>query len=313
MARPTIVVEASPNLRILADKFLAWVLTHRGEKAHIERSRHISRFNALYGHFDASAIEGKHLETFIETLTELKYEPDYIHKHVISVKAMFNKAVKKGWLPPTVRPFEGVEAVRLTPKALTEAKLPTDEEVQRLFVSADADPSKQMGDLIRLYHATGARTGELIAMRAGDFQPNNRQVILAKHKRSHTLRQPVPRTITLNATACEILARRTEPLMPDAFVFTRPRDHQPFTNLNIAMRFQTIRRRAKVRESLSVYSLRHLWISEALMAGLDLLLVARMAGTGVKMIESTYGHFRSQSYHDAQARLDAARAARASL
>ena len=40
------------------------------------------------------------------------------------------------------------------------------------------------------------------------------------------------------------------------------------------------------------------------MAGVDLLLVARMASA---MIERVYGHFRNQSYQDAQARLDAAR------
>jgi hypothetical protein len=38
--------------------------------------------------------------------------------------------------------------------------------------------------------------------------------------------------------------------------------------------------------------------------------VARMAGTSVKMIETVYGHFRVQSFNDAQARLDRERAAR---
>ena len=37
---------------------------------------------------------------------------------------------------------------------------------------------------------------------------------------------------------------------------------------------------------------------------MDVLLVARMAGTSVAMIERVYGHFRNHSYQDAQARLD---------
>jgi hypothetical protein len=45
--------------------------------------------------------------------------------------------------------------------------------------------------------------------------------------------------------------------------------------------------------------LRHLWISEMLIAGVDVLLVARMAGTSVAMIARVYGHFRNQSYQDA--------------
>jgi hypothetical protein len=46
------------------------------------------------------------------------------------------------------------------------------------------------------------------------------------------------------------------------------------------------------------------------MAGEDVLLVARMAGTSVAMIEWIYGHLRNQSYQEAQAPLDRERAAR---
>jgi integrase len=63
-------------------------------------------------------------------------------------------------------------------------------------------------------------------------------------------------------------------------------------------------------EDRSIYSFRHLWISDMLLAGVDVLLVARMAGTSVAMIERVYGHFRNQSYQDAQSRLDGARAVR---
>ena len=47
-----------------------------------------------------------------------------------------------------------------------------------------------------------------------------------------------------------------------------------------------------------------------LMGGVDVLLVARMAGNSVAMIERVYGHFRNQSYQEAQARLDRERATR---
>ncbi len=39
------------------------------------------------------------------------------------------------------------------------------------------------------------------------------------------------------------------------------------------------------------------------MAGVDVLLVARMAGTSVATIERVYGHFRNQCYQEPQARL----------
>ena len=46
------------------------------------------------------------------------------------------------------------------------------------------------------------------------------------------------------------------------------------------------------------------------MAGVDVLLVARMAATSVAMIERVYGHFRNQSHQEAQARLVRERATR---
>ena len=45
-------------------------------------------------------------------------------------------------------------------------------------------------------------------------------------------------------------------------------------------------------------------------AAVHVLLVARMAGTWVAMIDQVYGHFRNQSYQEAQARLDRERTAR---
>ena len=223
---------------------------------------------------------------------------------------MFNKGVRKGWLPPGIKPFASVEPIRLDAKPLLESDLPTDAEVKALFTAADADPHGQMGDFIRLYHATGARTHELIEARVSDFQRNARTIVLGKHKRSHTMKEVSPRTITLNAQAYAILERRCSERKPSDTIFVRPKSGKPMARFDANQYFRTVRDRAGVRDKITVYSLRHLWISEMLMAGVDVLLVAKMAGTSVKMIETVYGHFRTQSYSDAQARLDRERAGR---
>jgi integrase len=66
----------------------------------------------------------------------------------------------------------------------------------------------------------------------------------------------------------------------------------------------------EVRDSVTIYSFRDLWISEALMAGNDLATVARMAGTSVAMIERVYGHFRVSHLQEAQARVEKLREGR---
>jgi integrase len=143
-----------------------------------------------------------------------------------------------------------------------------------------------------------------------DFQPNARTIVLGCHKRSRTMRDPIPRTITVNADTHAILERRCRGRDAGEHVIVN-RKGFPYTRWEMARRFKTVRKNAGVRTTITIYSFRHLWISEMLMAGVDVLLVARMAGTSVAMIERVYGHFRNQSYQETQAKLDCDRAARA--
>jgi integrase len=228
-----------------------------------------------------------------------------VKKHATTVRTMFSRGVKAGWLPHGFKPFASVDGIRLDPKPLLESDLPTGAEVKALLAYADAF----MRDMIVMYHHTGCRTHELIEAKVGDFQGASRTIVLGKHKRSRTQRESIPRTITLNAGAYAILERRCQGRGPDAAIFTNGNGN-PYDRRDIAQRFATVRRKAGVRPAITIYSFRHLWISEMLMAGVDVLLVARMAGTSVAMIERVYGHFRNQSYQDAQARLDRERAAR---
>jgi integrase len=244
------------------------------------------------------------------------------------------------WLPEGFRPFTSVEAVMVPVEPLHEADLMTDSEVNTIFHWADADltpiclksqfrkrrqeeyrtgeenPWRGFEDMLRCYHATGARTHELAACQVGDFQPRSRQLVLGSHKRSKSLKQHETRQIALNDTAYTIVERLCHGRDRGSPLFTQPvHGRQPYADrrwdrISHARRFRSVRHLAGVRDSISIYSFRHLWISEMLMAGVDVLLVARMAGTSVAMIERVYGHFRNQSYQDAQARLDADRARR---
>jgi len=300
--------EPEPTLTIteLTTRFLAWLQRHRSEANHREAKRHLGRWCKAYGDLDAVSITGTHLEAFQDSLNADGHARMYVKKHATSVRAMYNKGIKMGWLPSGFRPFAHVEAIRLDSKVLHESDLPTDLEVKALLSNADAF----MIDLIRVYHSTGARTHELISAKVSDFQFNARTIVLGKHKRSHTLREPLTRTITLNGDAFAILSRRCEGRPAEAYIFPNRQGVKPYTSVLVADRFVTVRKRAGVRDSITIYSFRHLWISEMLMAGVDVLLVARMAGTSVAMVERVYGHFRNQCYQDAQAKLDRERTTR---
>jgi integrase len=329
----TSILTKRKTVRGLFGDFSKWMQSQRSDRTLQERQRHLGRWCDRFGDLPCNTIAASHLETFIIDLRR-RYPAEYVAKHVTSVKAMFNTAVKKGWLPPGFAPFSSVEPVKLPPTTLTEAEPLTDAEVKALFDCADADlspygigrgarrrdpheyrqahanPWLGFGELIRCYHATGARTSELLAASVADFQPRSKQIVLGSHKRAGTLKVPIPRAIALNDEAFAIIQRRCDSRGGGEPILTQPRNGRQWDRHRVAERFCAIRERASVRGSITIYSFRHLWISEMLMAGVDVLLVARMAGTSVAMIERVYGHFRNQSSQEAQAKLDRERAAR---
>lgn len=286
----------------LRGRYLDWIKRNRSRRLHDEAKRHLERWVDHVGDRNALTITGNDLEAFQESLSHDGHAPLYVKKHITTVRACFNRGVKAGWIPPSFKPFAYVESIRLDPSPLLESDLPTAAEIATLFAHAKG----AFRDMLTLYHATGARTHELIEMRVGDYQPNMKAIVLKRHKRSRTLREPVPRTITLNDTANDVMRRQTEGRPAEEFVFPT-RTGRPNTSVLVGDMFARLRHRAGVRDTLTVYSFRHLWISEAMMASVDVMLVARMAGTSVRMIETVYGHWRTQSFTDAQARLDASR------
>ena len=291
----------------LRRRFIEWVGLHRSEKTRVERARHLDRFVEFCGSTPAESVDSSLTERFAASLFARGYAADYVVKHYASIKAMYRRGVKMGWIPPT-DPFARVEPIPLPPKALLASDLPTPSEVEALIRAGDSFGN--MGDLLRLYHATGARTYELLRAKVGDYEAGTRAIVLRQHKTSRTQKDPTPRVIHLSPTASAIVERLRQGRSAAEPLFVRPESTEPYSSVHAAMRFKNVRKRAKVRDSLTLYSFRHLWISEALMAGVDVLLVARMSGTSTKMIETVYGRFRTSSFVEAQDRLDALRGTR---
>jgi len=122
---------------------------------HREVKRHLQRWCDRVGEFEALAITGADLEVFQETLIADAHALMYVKKHITSVRAMFNKGVKMGWLPSGFQPFATVESIRLDPKPLLEGDLPTDAEVKALFLAAK--PKPMLHAIVSVYHATQCR------------------------------------------------------------------------------------------------------------------------------------------------------------
>jgi integrase len=327
----------------LMDLFLDWIAKNRSKQTYTTRLTYCSRFGALIagkGHLrdiPATKVRGADLEAFLEKLKSEGLDPQTRLHAETSVRHCWNWATKypspASYLPSNYRPFSGVERTHVPLGALRENHLLTPAEIESLFfcgaldlhqfrgfglkstlARTGIDDLKQSGDfteLLKCYYHTGARTDELISCDVGDVLTRTRQIILGRHKRSMTQRMPTIRHITLNDEAFEILLSRCAGKQPTDKLFLNE-NNRPWTVRNMAKRFARVKELASslkrpIRDQITIYDFRHLWISESLMAGNDIATVARMAGTSVAMIERVYGHFRNEHLQRAQERLDQAR------
>lgn len=344
----------------LCDRHLDWVKENRslsnyrtrksvlgGWCRHRVAGRDLPGHGKLIGELPAESVTRKHLEEYLRLIrstpsrrTGKPLGPVTLRTTVVAIKATWNWAADSeedgggGLLPEDFRPFAKVPRGFVPPKDLTEADLPTDEEIERLFALASADTDKIRGDngryrdrqrhewrkgsanpyrdfedILRVYYATGARTGELCTLNVRDFHPRTRQLTLGKHKRVRTQRNATLRTIQLGDDAYEILERHCNGKGPDAPIFTQ-HDGTRWTMDWLVRRFADVRQIAGVRGHITIYSFRDLYISELLMEGVTPFEVSKMAGTSLKEIERTYGHFFNHKLAEAQAKLDRARTER---
>jgi len=320
--------------------------TYDERKRHLQRFIDFRRGERLIGEIPATENQAADLSAFLaDTKERYKLDSFTTDKHATSIKAAFHWGTKHPspitHLPPGFRPFASIEKYKRPPEPMLEDELPTPDEVELLFKWADADlelvratervPGKRgrpvrarrpdefrpahenpyagFEDMLRVYWHTGARTGELAACTVSDFVRSARQIVLGRHKRARTMKDAVARRITLNAEAHAILEKWCKNKRGSEPIFTDPKG-RAWQRDRLDNRFAKVRTRAGVRNEITVYSFRHLWISEMLMAGVDVATVAKMAGTSIAMVEKVYGHFTNQHFIDAQSRLDVARRAR---
>jgi integrase len=193
------------------------------------------------------------------------------------LKAALNRAWREGKVPSDeawrrVEPFEEADAARVRYLTVAEAK--------RLLNVCNPD----FRGLVQAALTTGARYGELIALRASDFNPDSGTI----HVR--TSKSGKGRHIVLNEEGAALFKSLAAGKSGDAFLLTKA-DASPWKSDHQARPMAEACRRAKIAPPVSFHVLRHTWASLAVMAGGPLMVVARNLGhSDTRMVEKHYGH-----------------------
>lgn len=152
-------------------------------------------------------------------------------------------------------------------------------EISNLIKKA---PNPATANLIHAAALSGFRVGELIALSVGDFNPTSGVIHVPKDKTKE-------RNVHISEAFASLVKtlsgkrKRGEPLLlsPSG---ERWRDGEQYKKVKEAVKA------AGLNEQISIYDIRHSYITHALQNGLDPMTLAKTVGTSVKMIERYYFH-----------------------
>lgn len=136
-------------------------------------------------------------------------------------------------------------------------------------------------DLIECVALTGCRPGDPSLCLRSDY--DGRTASVRFRSKDHD------RKIPLSPAATELFDRLAKGKLPKAHLFTQD-GKKVWTPSDWSELVRDAAARAELPAGVTLYTLRHCWITDAIVGGMDLLTVAKLAGTSLAMIEKHYGH-----------------------
>jgi integrase len=202
------------------------------------------------------------------------------------LKAALNRAWREGKIRSDdawrrVEPFEEADAARVRYLTVAEAK--------RFLNACDPD----FRHLAQAALVTGARYGELAALRASDFNQDSGTL----HVR--TSKSGKGRHIVLNDEGTALFKSLSGGKPGNALLLAKG-DGSAWNKSHQARPMAEACKRARITPTVSFHVLRHTWASLAVMAGAPLMVVGRNLGhADTMMVERHYGHLAPSYIADA--------------
>ncbi|PTT64315.1 integrase family protein [Stenotrophomonas sp. HMWF003] len=190
--------------------------------------------------------------------------------------AALNHAVARRKASPDVA-FEW-NSVKPLKDASQRRGLYLEREQRRALLDAAVGPVR---DLIECVALTGCRPGDPAICLRADY--DGRTASVRFRSKDHD------RKIPLSPAAGAMFDRLAKGKLPKTHMFTQE-GGKAWTADAWSDPVREAAARAGLPAGVTLYTLRHCWITDAIVGGMDLLTVAKLAGTSLAMIEKHYGH-----------------------
>jgi integrase len=274
----------------LLEAWLADIEPGRSSYTMREHRRSVERdINPSLGALRLDRLTAEHLDRFYASLRARGLSPASVRRHHAILSSALRRAVKWGWL--AANPADAASPPGVTRSTATA---PDPASVQ-LLLAAAADVDSILTATIALAAITGARRGELCALRWSDVDWSKQTLTIA---RSLTMIRRVAtegptkthqrRVIAIDGALSALLSKRAEEqqaiasavataLGPDPFVLSRsPDGMQPFRPDALTATYARLAKRVGVGGHL--HQLRHFAATTAIAAGVDVGTVAGRLG-----------------------------------
>lgn len=219
----------------------------------------------------------KNESTIEQTPEALRKRKATANRILTVLKAALNHAWHEGKIASDeawrrVKPFKNVDQPKI--RFLTLA------ECTRLTNASDPD----FRSLIRAALLTGCRYGELINLKASDFDKQSKTIHLIETKNGK------PRHVPLTEEGQELLNELTTGKLGDDYVFTR-HDGNPWGKSHQIRRMKDACERAKIIPGISFHVLRHTYGSLLASKGVPLQVIAELLGhSDTRITNRHYAH-----------------------
>jgi integrase len=298
--------------RTVGEAIEAWWEFNLGEWAPATRKGYRSKIDAIltpeFGDVKLGKLTTQKIDAVWWFLArDRKLNAKTIRQAHVILSAVLDQAQRWGWLRENPAALARKPRVPKASEERAERGVPSVEDVEAVLAEVTDDGTR---DTATLAIATGRRLGELVAVQWRDVDLDARTVTMratitetgkGEWLRVTTGRKSKTATVALNANAVGMLKRRRKAaveaslafgvkLTGEAYVLSEePGGAVPLLGGKVSSRWRYAARRAGV--GLRFHDLRHLFVSRAIRAGVDLATIAHAVGHASTQVTSTvYEH-----------------------
>jgi integrase/recombinase XerD len=289
----------------IIDVYLSHIARRRSPRTYAECKRYLQWFAEAHGYRLVRECKPIHLTEWIDSKPEWKSDWT-IATRLDIVNRPFNWAVRQGLIANN--PFRSVKHRVGEPRRpvtdkefwallrATAPKRPTGRKRRRRPTAGE-----RFRQVLFFLRYTGARPGELSALRWDEVDLDKRVIVLRHHKTSRMQSKYRPRVIPLVKLVVKLLRRIRHQESPEAErVFLTGR-RTAWNKDSLGLRLRRLRERVGLPESLKLYGVRHGFGTKSILNGVPVKTLSEIMGhTSVRMTEH-YIHLAGQVEHLADA------------